>query len=85
MTGGYSIQPILESNHCDTMKIEIHNRFTPDGKEFYEWSLFDGPADCSDHAHGYASDLVQAFSKIFEWRERIAADYNDLYNNDETN
>jgi electron transfer flavoprotein beta subunit len=59
--------------------------FTPDGKEYYEWSLLDGPADCSDHARGYASDLVQAFSKILEWRERIAADYNDLYNNDETN
>jgi hypothetical protein len=67
------------------MKIEIYNRFTPDGREYYEWDLWDGPADSSDHAHGYASDLVQCFSKIFEWRERIAADYNDLYNNDETN
>jgi hypothetical protein len=57
------------------MKIDIQNRFTPDGREFIEWSLWDGPADCSDHAHGYANDLVQAFSKIFEWRERIAADY----------
>ena len=56
------------------MKIEIQNRFTPDGREFIEWSLWDGPEDI-DHAHGYASDLVQAFSKIFEWRERIAADY----------
>ena len=66
------------------MKIEIYNRFTADGREYYEWDLWDGPADSSDHAHGYASDLVQCFSKIFEWRERIAADYNDLYNNDET-
>jgi hypothetical protein len=67
------------------MKIEIITRFTADGREYIEWDLWDGPADCSDHAHGYASDLVQCFSKIFEWRERIAADYNDLYNNDETN
>lgn len=57
------------------MKIEIHNRFTAAGTEYIEWDLWDGPADCSDHAHGYANDLVQAFSKIFEWRERIAADY----------
>ena len=57
------------------MQIEITKRFTSDGKAFYEWDLWDGPADCSDHAHGYASDLVQAFSKILEWRERIGADY----------
>jgi len=56
------------------MKIEIVDRFTPEGRVFYEWNLWDGP-DGIDHAHGYASDLVQAFSKIFEWRERIAADY----------
>jgi hypothetical protein len=66
------------------MKVEIINHFTPDGREYIEWDLWDGPADSSDHAHGYAIDLVQAFSKIFEWRERIAADYNDLYNNNET-
>ena len=56
------------------MKIEVINRFTADGREYIEWSLWDGPEDI-DHAHGYASDLVQAFSKIFEWRERIGADY----------
>ncbi len=66
------------------MKIEIHSRFTADGREYIEWDLWYGPADCFDHAHGYATDLVQAFSKIFEWRERIAADYADLANNDET-
>jgi hypothetical protein len=57
------------------MKIEIVSRFTNDGKEFFEWDLFDGPADCSDHAHGYATDLVTAFSKVMEWHERIASDY----------
>ena len=56
------------------MKIEIIDRFTPDGRKYYEWNLWDGP-DGIDHAHGYASDLVQAFSKIFEWHERIASDY----------
>ena len=66
------------------MKIEITSQFTADGREYIEWDLYDGPADCSDHAHGYATDLVQAFSKIFEWRERIAADYADLYTDNET-
>ena len=56
------------------MQIEITDHFTNDGRVYYEWSLHDGP-DGIDYAHGYASDLVQAFSKIFEWRERIAADY----------
>ena len=65
------------------MKIEIYDRFTPDGRPYYEWSLWDGP-DGIDHAHGYASDLVQAFSKIFEWRERIAADYANDYHSNET-
>ena len=57
------------------MKIEIVDRFTPDGRVFYEWNLWDGPADCSDHAHGYASDLITAFSKLIEWKERIDRDY----------
>jgi hypothetical protein len=66
------------------MKIEIENRFTADGKEFFQWSLWDGPADSSDHARGYATDLITAFSKLMEWRERIANDYNDLYTDDKT-
>lgn len=66
------------------MKISIVNKFTADGREYIEWDLWDGPADSSDHAHGYATDLVQAFSKIFEWRERIAADYANDNNHDET-
>ena len=65
------------------MKIEIYDRFTPDGRVYYEWSLRDGPEGI-DHAHGYATDLVQAFSKIFEWRERIAADYANDYHSNET-
>ena len=57
------------------MLLTITNRFTPSGVEFFEWDLYDGPADCSDHAHGYAADLISAFTKILEWRERIASDY----------
>ena len=82
MTGESSVQRTTGLNLYD-MLIKIVNHFTPDGREYIEWDLHDGP-DGIDHAHGYATDLVQAFSKIFEWRERIGADYNDLYNNDET-
>ena len=60
------------------MQIEIVNRFTSDGNEYIEWDLYDGP-DGIDHAHGYAVDLIQAFSKILEWRERIANDYVNDY------
>jgi hypothetical protein len=56
------------------MKVKINDRFTPDGKEFFEWYLWDGP-DGIEEVHGYATDLITAFSKIIEWRERIAADY----------
>jgi hypothetical protein len=56
------------------MLINITNRFTSDGNGYIEWDLYDGP-DGIDHAHGYAVDLIQAFSKILEWSERIANDY----------
>ena len=56
------------------MKVEILNRYTPDGREFYDWTLWDGP-DGIEEVHGYATDLITAFSKILEWHERIAADY----------
>lgn len=56
------------------MKIEIYDRFTGKGRVYYEWSLWDGPNGI-DHVHGYATDLVQAFSKILEWKERIGRDY----------
>ena len=56
------------------MKIEILSRYTPQGKPYIEWSLYDGP-DGIEHVHGYASDLITAFSKIMEWHERIGADY----------
>jgi len=59
------------------MKIEIINRFTADGREYIEWDLWEGPANCTDHAHGYATDLITAFSKLLEWKERIDRDYAD--------
>ncbi len=56
------------------MLIQIVNKFTSQGSEFYEWTLCDGP-DGVEELHGYATDLITAFSKIIEWRERIAAEY----------
>jgi hypothetical protein len=56
------------------MLIQIVNRFTSQGNEFYEWTLCDGP-DGVEELHGYATDLITAFSKVIEWRERIAAEY----------
>ena len=56
------------------MKIKILDRFTPTGQSYYEWWLWAGP-DGIEEIHGYAADLITAFSKILEWHERIAADY----------
>ena len=56
------------------MKIKILDHFTPTGKIFYEWWLWDGPNGIEE-VHGYATDLITAFSKIMEWHERIGADY----------
>jgi hypothetical protein len=67
------------------MLIEINNHFTKDGKEYFYWELYDGP-DGIDHVSGFATDLIEVFSKIVEWRERIGKDYyDDLTENDETN
>jgi hypothetical protein len=38
--------------------------------------LYDGP-DGKDEVKGFAVDLIEVFSKIVEWRERIAKDYAD--------
>jgi hypothetical protein len=56
------------------MQVEITNAFTSEGKEYYKWELYDGP-DGIEHVHGFATDLITAFSKVMEWRERIGADY----------
>ena len=65
------------------MQINITNHFTEDGREYFRFDLYDGP-DGIEHVEGFAVDLVQAFAKLLEWRERIAADYNDSTDN-ETN
>jgi hypothetical protein len=64
------------------MLIKIVDRFTSEGKKFYEFHLNDGP-DGIEEVHGYATDLITSFTKILEWRERIASDYNQV-TNDET-
>jgi hypothetical protein len=56
------------------MKISVINAFTNDGKEYYKWDLWGGP-DGIEHVHGFATDLITAFSKVLEWHERIGADY----------
>ena len=56
------------------MKVDITNAFTNDGKEYFKWSLWDGP-DSVEHVHGFATDLITAFSKVMEWHERIQTDY----------
>ena len=56
------------------MKVSIINHFNAQGNEYYEWDMWDGP-DGIDHMHGYATDLIHAFSKIIEWREKVARDY----------
>lgn len=58
------------------MRIRILDKYTPDGNLYYEWWLNEGP-DGIDEVHGYATDLITAFSKIIEWREKIAQDYAD--------
>ena len=59
------------------MKLEIVSHFYPDGKEIYEYNLYDGP-DGIERVHGYATDLIVTFTKILEWRERISRDYQDM-------
>lgn len=58
------------------MRVEIVDRLTPNGQLFYEWTLNDGPEGIEE-VHGYAVDLITAFSKVLEWHERIDRDYAD--------
>ena len=55
-------------------KIEIDSHYTQDGKEYYYWTMWTGP-DGIDEVKGFATDLIEVFSKIVEWRERIGRDY----------
>lgn len=56
------------------MKLEINNHFDLVGREYFEYTLYDGP-DGIEKVHGYATDLIVVFTKVLEWRERIARDY----------
>jgi hypothetical protein len=56
------------------MKIEIHNQFADNGKEYFRFKLFDGP-DGVEEVSGVAIDLPECFAKIIEWRFRIAQEY----------
>lgn len=56
------------------MRLEITNFFNDHGKEFFKYELLDGPDD-EEKVQGYASDLIVAFTKVLEWRERISRDY----------
>lgn len=56
------------------MEIRITSATYEDGKEYYEYSLSDGPGNI-EKVHGYAVDLILAFTKIIEWREKISRDY----------
>lgn len=59
------------------MKLEIVNRISPEGKEYYEFTLMDGP-DGIEKVHGYSVDLIVVFTKVLEWRERIFRDYQSM-------
>lgn len=56
------------------MEIKITSGSYENGKEYYEYSLLDGPGNI-EKVHGYAVDLILAFTKIIEWREKISRDY----------
>lgn len=58
------------------MKITIKS-LPGDKSEIFEFELFDGPNDI-EHVKGYSTDLINAFTKILEWHERIRADYSEL-------
>lgn len=58
------------------MKLEITNHFAPSGAEFFYWKLYDGPEGI-DEVSGFGNDLIEVFSKVIEWRERISRDYTD--------
>jgi hypothetical protein len=66
------------------MLIKIIDRHAANGTPFFEWSLNDGP-DGIEEVRGYATDLITAFSKLIEWRERIAAEYATNTTDNETN
>ena len=57
------------------MKIEMRSQ-RQNGGEYFEFTLTDGPQE-EEKVRGYATDLIVAFTKIIEWRERISREYED--------
>lgn len=58
------------------MKLEIVKVPLKNGKSCYEYTLSEGP-DGIEQVHGYATDLIVAFTKVLEWQERISRDYSE--------
>lgn len=58
------------------MRIDIKSQIYS-GKEIFEFTLIDG-ADDKEKVRGYSSDLITAFTKILEWREKISREYPDV-------
>ncbi len=65
------------------MKITITRHFTNQGNPYYRWEMWEGP-DGIEHVQGFAIDLIQTFSKIVEWQERIGHEYFSETNENET-
>lgn len=63
------------------MRLEVTTHYAPDGREFFYWTLWDGP-DGIDEVTGFGCDLCEVFAKVIEWRERIARDYVDEFLDD---
>lgn len=57
------------------MKIEI-KKGSSNGKEFFEFQLWDGPEGV-EYVRGFSTDLVNVFTKVLEWRERISREYGE--------
>jgi hypothetical protein len=65
------------------MRIKITNHFA-NGKEYFRFNLLDGPDEAVE-VKGFSVDLIETFTKIIEWRERIATDYlEETLEDDET-
>jgi hypothetical protein len=75
LIGDYLGQLITEFYQKLIMKIEIKNGFS-NGKEYYEFDLWDGPEEI-EHVRGFSTDLINVFTKVLEWRERIGREYEE--------
>ncbi len=79
LTGDSTVSKITEFYQLarlNVMKLEVVSHWVK-GKEHFEFTLFDGP-DGLERAHGYSTDLIVAFTKVIEWREKISRDYESL-------